>query len=494
MKNINRRIFIRNTLYSGLSASIMPSQLMANDTATHSETILENKSRTFRKKRVIVAGAGISGLCCAYELMKKGHEVVVLEASGRLGGAVLSVHDGLADGLYADFGAENFTQPGYENYWRYLKEFNLTVLPYFHRKNRLTRIDGVWLTDEAQKAAYNQKVKDLGGFNSKEKEFLLANPSYDLSFLYLEPYFDTFKNEYQPFGIGFDHLENIPISEIYKQDGASKAAIATLGGSKTSALYAIWQAYIMHLRGYDKPFKLFRLKGGNQVLTNEFGRRLGSRVRLDCQVLEIVNGETGVIVKYKEFGETKEISADYMACCLRTTALKKIPIKPTLSPKKQFVIDNLAYDQTTRIVFQARSKFWLKDKLSINLTYNHPALTHIWQVADEVATERVSLMAKAPGGTNPLRTLEAFKEFYPGNKSNIDIEQVLVKDWSSDQFVHGCERHGFGDLGELSKFWPHTTTPHGRIHFAGAYADNRSWGMEAATNSAIRVALEIEKA
>ncbi len=37
-------------------------------------------------KKIIVGGAGIGGLCCAYELMKKGHEVIVLEASGRHGG------------------------------------------------------------------------------------------------------------------------------------------------------------------------------------------------------------------------------------------------------------------------------------------------------------------------------------------------------------------------------------------------------------------------
>jgi NADPH-dependent 2,4-dienoyl-CoA reductase/sulfur reductase-like enzyme len=35
------------------------------------------------KKKVIVIGAGIAGLSCAYELMKRGHDVTVLEASGR---------------------------------------------------------------------------------------------------------------------------------------------------------------------------------------------------------------------------------------------------------------------------------------------------------------------------------------------------------------------------------------------------------------------------
>ena len=49
-------------------------------------------------------------------------------------------------------------------------------------------------------------------------------------------------------------------------------------------------------------------------------------------------------------------------------------------------------------------------------------------------------------------------------------------------------------MNTLRKFWPHVMTPHGRIHFAGAYADNLNWGMEAATRSANRVAREIDQA
>jgi NADPH-dependent 2,4-dienoyl-CoA reductase/sulfur reductase-like enzyme len=37
------------------------------------------------KKTVIVMGAGIAGLACAYELKRRGHDVKVLEASGRAG-------------------------------------------------------------------------------------------------------------------------------------------------------------------------------------------------------------------------------------------------------------------------------------------------------------------------------------------------------------------------------------------------------------------------
>src|SRR3569832_2539344 len=73
------------------------------------------------KKSVFVMCAGIAGLSCAYELKRRGHDVTVLEASGRAGGHVRTFHDQFADGLYADIGAEHFYYPGYTDYWRYLK-------------------------------------------------------------------------------------------------------------------------------------------------------------------------------------------------------------------------------------------------------------------------------------------------------------------------------------------------------------------------------------
>src|SRR5207249_9133367 len=58
---------------------------------------------------------------CSSDLMAAGparslHEVTLLEASGRPGGHVRTIHDPLPDGLYADVGAEHFTQPGYDLY------------------------------------------------------------------------------------------------------------------------------------------------------------------------------------------------------------------------------------------------------------------------------------------------------------------------------------------------------------------------------------------
>ena len=99
-----------------------------------------------RTKKVIVAGAGIGGLSCAWELVRRGHDVTVLEASARTGGHVFTVRDGLDDGLYADGGAEHFTQPGYERYWEYVREFDLPHVYIPRREHLLRWIGGTMYT------------------------------------------------------------------------------------------------------------------------------------------------------------------------------------------------------------------------------------------------------------------------------------------------------------------------------------------------------------
>ncbi|MEQ9581912.1 MAG: FAD-dependent oxidoreductase, partial [Arenibacter sp.] len=89
------------------------------------------------------------------------------------------------------------------------------------------------------------------------------------------------------------------------------------------------------------------------------------------------------------------------------------------------------------------------------------------------------------------RALAAFREAYPGKKDT--IEQALGRDWTKQKYAPTCERLAF-PIGALKKFWPVLMQPEGRIHFAGAYADNLNWGTEAATRSANRVAQEIDQA
>ena len=489
-----RRTFLK-TLVAGVGTSLIDRKIMMAEPAAKTEPALQSRPR-----KVVIGGAGITGLCCGYELMKAGIDVTILEASGRYGGHVLTGSDGLSDGLYADFGADHITKPGYERLFKYAEEFNIPVLPYPNAEgswlpyndNDLRMIGGKFYTN---RMLANPETLSSLGFNSREVHFLSKRPWYELQGFYLEPYVNKLPDPYHPYGAGLDDLDTIPITEIYKREGASQAAINYLGEQHTSALYCIWRLAAMKSRGIPpSEGEIFRLKGGNEQLPIAFARRLGSRVKLAHPITAIQQSRDGVTIHYREYGyeDSKTIRADYFVNSISLTVFRNIPVTPPLSAAKQYVVDNLTYTSHPFYVFEASSKFWLEDGLkSINMEFDHPDIDSIWEVPSEVETTRVILKANAPGGLSPQRVLAAFRQVYPGKRDT--IVQALTRDWTQDKLAPNCEMEPF-PIGQMHKFWPEILKPQGRIYFAGTYADLLSRGMESCIRSSQRVAREIREA
>jgi monoamine oxidase len=483
---MKRRAFLRNSIIAGIGTSVSPKRI------TH-------MVRSSAGKKVIVAGAGISGLCCAYELMKNGHDITLMEASGRFGGHVFTGRDGLSDGLYADFGADHITKPGYEKFIAYCDEFNLPLIPYPNAEgseasgdpHSLKMIDGKFYTPAM---LADPALLMHFGFNQKEIEFLSKNPWYALYSLYLETYIKNFRDPDQPFGVGYDDLDKISASDLYRREGASKTALRFLGGKDVSALYKAWRLFLMYNRGIPlSEGETFHLKNGNEEITNAFAKRLGSKLKLNHPITAIAQEPERVVVSYKPFGrDEKNMTADYLVVCIALPVFKNIPVSPALSREKQFVVDNLIYSSHPFFVFEASSRFWIEDGFqSINMEFEHPDISSIWLETNEVDTNRVILKAFGPSGLSAQRVLAAFREVYPGKQDT--IVQAITKDWSMDRFAPVCEMDPF-PIGQMHKFWPQIKLPEGRIYFAGTYADNMSRGMESCIRSAQRVAGEIEKA
>ena len=449
---------------------------------------LSTRTHAASKKTVTVMGAGIAGLACAYELKRRGHDVTVLEASGRVGGHVRTFHDPFADGLYADIGAEHFYYPGYTEYWRYLKEFSLTAIPYPRRDNMIRFLNGDrYSEDDLRSRGILAKL----GFSQREVVFLAERPWADLPLLYFERYVDRVRDETNPFEPGLRDLDALSVAELLKREGASAVAVQFYGGSG-NALQSVWAAAIKKLRGTDlESKKLFRLKGGNQLMTEAFARRLGSCVRLGCPITRIERDASGVTVSFREFGRDRKLDAEYLVCCVSAVVLRQIPVSPAWPEAKDFVLSEMPYYTRTRVVFQSRTRFWKTDGVSPNWTPPDPRLNELWSTAEEVKTARGILLGGAQAGVSASASLDAFGKLYPGKSA--DIEQVIVHDWSKDPWSGMCERTAYRP-GQLARFWPEAARPCGRVHFAGAYAAQMSWGQEAALESANRAARAIDEA
>ncbi len=260
----------------------------------------------------------------------------------------------------------------------------------------------------------------------------------------------------------------------------------------TSALQSLWSAAILkHRKVPLYPTQLFRIKGGNQRMIDAFTKRLGSRIRLGSPITKIEHSESGVNIHFEEFGKAQQMAADYLVNAIPLVVLLRIPVEPKWSEEKAWVIQNTMYDFQSRVVFQARTPFWKREGHSANIIARHRNLHLVWEMAEEVKGDRGILIGSATAGTTAEQALDIYRQRYPGK--SVEIEHAMVHTWIQDPWSPVCERQGFG-RGRLKRFWPEIIRPHGRIHFAGAYADNLSWGQEAATRSANRVAKEIDEA
>lgn len=91
----------RQLLKIGGSASLLA--ILAQQPATSQNQILETAATKGNGKKVLVVGAGISGLAAAQSLKSNGFEVLVLEARNRIGGRIFTDKDSL--GVPIELGA-----------------------------------------------------------------------------------------------------------------------------------------------------------------------------------------------------------------------------------------------------------------------------------------------------------------------------------------------------------------------------------------------------
>ena len=124
-QHIDRRDFLKRSVFTAASLSGFHGRL----------------ERTSAPKRVIVAGAGLSGLCAAYELTQAGHDVTILEARSYSGGRVHTVREPFAEGLHAEAGAARIPI-SHEWTIRYTRLFNLTLIPFYPKDDRFLHYRG----------------------------------------------------------------------------------------------------------------------------------------------------------------------------------------------------------------------------------------------------------------------------------------------------------------------------------------------------------------
>ena len=117
-------------------------------------------------KRVIIVGGGIAGLVAGFELLRQGHDPLILEAQHRVGGRIYTLRD-FAPGLYAEAGAMRIPAV-HDLTLAYCRLFGLQLRPFVMGNPRcLVYLDGQRLTmgeadAEPQRLPFSLAPHELG--------------------------------------------------------------------------------------------------------------------------------------------------------------------------------------------------------------------------------------------------------------------------------------------------------------------------------------------
>jgi monoamine oxidase len=379
---------------------------------------------TGARKRVIVLGAGMSGLACAYMLVRAGHSVTVLEAKSHPGGRVLTLRDGFSAGLHADAGA-SFIPGCHTLSIGFAEQFGLpldpiptnvgTAVDYLRgtRVAEATASASSWPVQLSETESGKAPIAWLLTYvKAAMLEILAVDPRAgdwpppalqrydDISFRQFlheqgasDGAIEILRLGYQDlWGNGIDTCSALLIlrdtayafatllqgkSSVASIDSNGAAhpasrqyrAYAALGDTAADGRLATDQSSVTSAA--INPNALYRFRHGTDVLPLAIASHLGASIRYESVVSDIAQWHSGVSVGC--VGDKARYDADYLICTLPFSVLRSIAVVPAFSAAKTAAIQSLQYTSVTRVFLEFTERFWQRDGYSGTAATDLPA-------------------------------------------------------------------------------------------------------------------------
>src|SRR5205823_6233550 len=104
--------------------------------------------------------------------------------------------------------------------------------------------------------------------------------------------------------------------------------------------------------------QLYKIQGGMDLLPKAMASVLGDTIRYGAAVVRVRRSSAGLSIEYESDAQMKSVRASRVIFAVPLPTLRQIEISPRLSNRKERMIDEAVYSNATRILLQARSRFW----------------------------------------------------------------------------------------------------------------------------------------
>ncbi len=432
------------------------------------------------RRRVIVVGAGFSGLACAYELTAAGYDVKVFEARKRVGGRVLSLKE-LIPGKNIEGGGE-LLGSNHPNVLAYAAKFGFEFLDVTEEDAPSPMILGgrKLLGHEVEKIG-EEVVTAYSAMNDDARAVIADEP-------WKSP--DAERLDKQTTAAWIDGLKLSDLArKLLTLQFTADNGVAT---AQQSQLGNLAQVKGGGLEKYWTDTEVFRLKGGNQQFALRFAKELGDeRLSLNCPVREITVADNATTVVDAE-GRTHE--ADDVVLAIPPSTWPTIKFTPALPAE---LVPQMGAN--VKFLSVVKSPFWRGAHLSPDGNTDGDIST-TWHGTDGQGADGPAALVAFSGGPaaetihrravaeRQPEYLKAFETLYPGFGEHFMKGQMM--DWIGDPWTRGG--YSFPAPGQVTTVGPLLRQGIGRLHFAGEHTCYQFVGyMEGALHSGVALAKKL---
>ncbi|HEX6765510.1 MAG TPA: NAD(P)/FAD-dependent oxidoreductase, partial [Polyangiaceae bacterium] len=428
-----------------------------------------------RPRRIVIAGAGLSGLAAATVLTDHGHDVIVLEARDRPGGRVFTERQPFQNGQFAELGAGRIPNV-HALTLGYVDRFGLPLEPFMPESGGedVLRFRGKIYRYPRGKSVDTAKLPlDI---TADERKRGVKNVLQDT----MQPILLSLRDIASPdFPSQSLRQYDIDVRELCAQRHMSLDVFAGQAVGvfepKTDRASSLGRMRILPMLLSGRM--LWRISGGMDRLPRAIAAALGERIRYRAPVMSVRQTNDGVDVVAVEDGRERAFRGDYFIWAAPLPPLGRVRFDPPLSAGKRRAIDEAYFSAVTRVGLQVDQRFWESGGLSGFGNSDDPL--ELWHTTfDKPGPQGMLVAYFKHDGAKELGALPAearapnaigrVGRLLPGLERHVVAS--VVKVWAEDPWTGGAYLQFLP--GQLYDLKPHFARAEGRVHFAGDHTSH----------------------